>query len=76
VEEGEGGGGLEVQRDGGFAAGEEVGCGWGWGGGSGVGGGGGAVDAEDGGAVVGEEEACEGACDVVVSYRSMGYSTG
>lgn len=56
-----GGGVLQVEGDGGLAAREEVrgradhGGGWG------------AVDAEDGGAVVGEEEAGEGGCFEFIS---------
>lgn len=58
--------GLEVDGDGGLAAREQVvgggGAVGGGGGGAVVGGGVGAVDADDSGAVVGEEEAGEGAC--------------
>lgn len=55
------GGGFGVHGNGGLSAGELVGGGWGWGGSIRiVGAGGGAVDAEDCGAVVGEEEACKG----------------
>lgn len=56
VEEGDGERGFQVEGERGFVAGEEVVCMEGV-----CGGGGGAVDSEDGGAVVGEEEAGEGA---------------
>ena len=51
-QDGEGGGGFEVEGDGAFVGCEKVGGG----------GRGGAVDAEDGGTVGGEEEAAEWSC--------------